>query len=146
MSRMLFASLLTAAAVMLSAGSATAQVVLYDPATWFAPPRPHYAYRPVAPNVYPNYGPAYRGHYVNKPVCPDDVCAPRNCWGGQYSAPTPRYPVAPMPYRTPTPSDGYYGSYPSTGYRGMPSNEIDDWSVSRAPRRSFDRDNGPFYP
>ncbi len=175
MSRTLLTGLLTTAVVALSAVSASAQVVLFDPSTWMNPPRPFfgsnrnscYANRPVmTPNVYPSYGgPGSNGsNYRGVLPCPDGMCGPINrfpmnagCANGQCGTPTPRYPVstAPLPYnswRTPVPSNGYDAPGVSQAPRWnefdrrvTPAND-DDWSVTRSPRRSYDADRSPFYP
>jgi hypothetical protein len=167
MSRTTLATLLTTVVVALNAASASAQVNFFEPSSWFAPRRPcygpncppNYATRPViTPNVYPNYGGPvtggsfYRGSYGNKTICPDDICGPRNGWGGYRTAPAPRYPVVPMPYNAPQPSNCYYA--PLSGYNSMdrrvtPTNYEDDaWTVTRSarPSRSFESNSNPFYP
>lgn len=166
MSRSTLTALLTTTVVALSTASASAQVTFYDPSTWFAPPRPcqgpacHSAYRTrpvVAPNAYPGYGgSAYRGYGNRCDTCPSDVCGPRNCWNGRCGTVTPRYPVSPLPYDYPLPSNSNYrpewsptSRFDSMDRRVMPNNYDDGgWMANRSsPRpRSYDSPRGPFYP
>lgn len=147
MSRTVLASVF-AMLVATSAAPASAQVLLYDPSTWFsAPTRPHYHVQRPVPKIYP------------RPVldCPDGICGPvnrypvnGNCPNGFCGTVAPRYSNPAVPYnnwRAPQPSGGFYESRrPIQDYRIMPSS--DDWTANRAPlpRRPYDAINSPFYP